>query len=134
MTRWSTTEGALSTEGAGTTEGAGGKMGKYAATRTVSRARSYYKSDWNSYEDMMKNSSIPFIGGMYKARAEYLEYQELQQWWSDYARNTGIDLSKIKYPIKAGLYRGYVSAIAPYISATESVMNLYGGGKLMRWL
>lgn len=112
-------------------------MGKYAATRAQHKTRDYlfeYNVDRNDYEQMLRLSGTPIIGGMYKARADYLEYQETLQWWEDYAKNTGIKLEDIKYPIRAGLYRGYVNPQASTIAATESVMSLYGNAKLMRWL
>lgn len=135
MKKWCTTEG---TTGAGLTEeGAGGKMGKYAATRAQKKVRDYtfdYGIDYNDYEQMLRMSGTPFIGGIFKARADYLAYEENLQWWEDFAKNTGIKLEDIKYPIRAGLYRGYSNPQAATIAATESVLSLYGGNKLMRWL
>lgn len=109
-------------------------MGKYTMTRTSNKMRTWNAPDWNSYEDMMRYSSIPIIGGMYKARADYLEYQENLRWWQDYARNTGINLEDVRYPIRAGLYRGYRTGYEPYIEATESIIGLYGGNNLRKWL
>lgn len=109
-------------------------MGKYAMTRKSQSIRKWNAPDWNSYEDMMKYSTIPVIGSMYKARADYLEYQENLQWWEDYSRNTGINFEDMRYPIRSGLYRGYRSGLEPAIAATQSVINMYGGSSLMRWL
>lgn len=109
-------------------------MGKYTMTRTSSRARSWRAPDYDSYEDMLKYSSIPIVGSFYKQRADYLEYKENLRYWEDLSRNMGFDLEDISYPIRSGLYRGYRSGFESVVSATESVIGLYGGANLMRWL
>lgn len=119
-------------------------MGKYALTRSAINQRKTEGSGWNmlynslpkasdfssEYEYYLAMSNYPFIGGYFEARAKQLEYNETQRWWSDYAKHTGIDLSKNPYPIRSGYYRGFTSPYAETFEATEAIMSLYGLKKL----
>lgn len=115
-------------------------MGKYALTRKVNNQRTKegsipYQinnvlpkaSDYPSqYEYNLEMSKYPFIGNFYRYRNEKLEWEENKAWWNDYAKHTGIDLSKVKYPIRMGLYRGYVPQNSEVFEVTEAIMSLYG--------
>lgn len=89
--------------------------------------------DWNNYESVLEWSTYPVIGGIFRSRASQLEYAENRRWLDDYKKNTGADYSNSKYPIRAGVYRGYASPYSASLSATESIMSLYGGTKLFKW-
>lgn len=60
--------------------------------------------DWNDYEALFKWSALPIVGGIFRGRQSELEYEENKRYWSDYARNWGIDTENWKYPIRMGLY------------------------------
>lgn len=74
-------------------------------------------------------SDVPAIGSFYESRNRYLEYQENKRWLNDYARHTGIDLSKNPYPIRSGYYRNYYNPFNEVFEASEAIMSLYG----MKW-
>lgn len=57
---------------------------------------------------------------------EYHQWQENIRWWSDYAKNTGIDSSRIKYPYRSGFY-SQTSGEQFYrtFQVSKNIMRLY---------
>lgn len=87
--------------------------------------------DINNYSSMQYYSNKPLFGQYAKNRMTYLENKELEQWKNDFEKNTGIDLSNVQYPIRAGLYG---RAYAPYsaMDASQDVMDFYNP-MLRKW-
>lgn len=107
--------------------------GRHPADELWDKMVPYFPWDWDSYESMLEWSTVWGVGGVFKNRADQLEYEENQRYMDDLAKNTGFDIRDSKYPIRAGVYRGYVSEFGAQIKATESILALYGGSKLMKW-
>lgn len=87
--------------------------------------------EWDDYEMVQKNSTLPWIGRIYETRLKELAYEENKRYWEDYAKNTGIDLDKISYPIRTGVYGNYVGA-GDYFEASSSVVNQFSR-RLYKW-
>lgn len=67
----------------------------------------FYSSNWNDYEKLGKLTGFNYIGIPARVRRGELEAEENHRYWNDFAKNTGISLDDIKYPIRAGLYSSY---------------------------
>lgn len=88
---------------------------------TVEFFRGIPEDDWNDYERLQKDYWWnPFA----KKRMDELAYEENQDWWSDYDRNTGTNHKNNPYPIRNGVYGHYVSPL-DYFEVTDAIIDLY---------
>ena len=73
----------------------------------------------------MGSAGIPGFSWIANYRAEQMEYDENRRYWSDFAKNTGVDIDDWKYPIRMGRY-GNVSSLGASLNvANKGIMNLY---------
>lgn len=91
---------------------------------------------WNDYEYMKELSyryaGVPYLGGKYSARVKELEDEENARYWSDYEKNTGVNLSDNPYPIRSGYYSSGVTSSG--FDVNYAIMAMYNGfRKYKKW-
>lgn len=104
---------------------------------SINKANDYAKSygydlfEWDDYEQVQHNATLPVIGRIYDVRRQELSYNENKKYWSDYSKNAGFDLDKVSYPIRSGVYGSQVG-IGDYFEASASVVNQFTR-RLYKW-
>lgn len=71
------------------------------------------------------NSNFPVYSQISGAIIAKMEDDEQLRWISDFAKNTGIDPSDWKYPIRMGYYGNAGAYGSVLASANRGIMNLY---------
>lgn len=87
--------------------------------------------EWDNYEMVQHNATLPVIGRIYDVRKQELAYEENKRYWSDKASNWGFSLDNVSYPIRAGVYGNEVG-VGDYFEASEAVINQFTK-RLYKW-
>lgn len=80
---------------------------------------------WKNYAWLKEHSEDWIAGWYFKKQMNILENNENERYWNDYFRNTGANRSRVKYPIRAGLYNSVDIKGTDVFEASQAVTKLY---------